>query len=57
MSAKGSGASQGSAHSWGFSGMWWVEIGVTVVAVPTRKFVGMFSCNFHTREVKGPITL
>jgi len=38
-------------------GMWWVEDRVTGVAVPTRKFVGMFSWNFHAREVKGPITL
>ena len=26
-----------------FLGMWWVEDRVTGVAVPTRKFVGMFS--------------
>jgi len=37
--------------------MWWIENGVTGVAVPTGKFVGMTSWNFHTREVKGPITL
>ena len=46
-----------SAHSFLFGGMWWVEDRVTGVAVPTRKFFGMFSWNFHTREVKGPITL
>ena len=37
--------------------MWWVEDGATGVAVPTRKFVGMTSWNFHTKEVKGPIIL
>jgi len=43
MSAKGSGISQGGAHSCFFGGMWWVEHGVTGIAVPTRKFVGMSS--------------
>jgi len=43
MSDKGSGVSQGSAHSCFFWGMWWVEDGATGVAVPTRKFVGMTS--------------
>ena len=40
---KEAGSIRGGAHSCFFSGMWWVEDGVAGVAVPTRKFDGMFS--------------
>ena len=43
MSAKGSGVSQGGVLIVVFFEMWWIENGVTGVAVPTGKFVGMTS--------------
>jgi len=43
ISAKGGGVNLVGAYGWGFLGLWWVDDGVTGVAVPARKCFSMFS--------------